>query len=53
MLRQEVQNLADRYARRLKSRDSFSKAVTLRVSEEEPIASLGEQAEILRVSKLV
>ena len=44
-----MQSLADRYARRLKSRDSFSKSVTLRVSEEEPMASLGEQAGILRV----
>lgn len=45
---QPVQSLADRYARKLKSRDVVSKA-TKTGEEEEQEASLGEQANILQV----
>ena len=44
---QPVQSLADRYARKLKSRDVVSKAAG--EEEEEQEASLGEQASILQV----
>lgn len=46
---QLIQSLADRYARKLKSRDSISKAVMSQDGEDEPEPSLGEQAAILQV----
>ena len=46
---QPVQSLADRYARKLKSRDVVSKATKTGEEEEEQEASLGEQANILQV----
>ena len=49
LLSQPVQSLADRYARKLKSRDVVSKATKTGEEEEEQEASLGEQANILQV----
>ena len=48
---QPVQSLADRYARRLKSRDTVSRASRSRSSTAEPEASLGEQSSILEVRR--
>jgi len=47
---QPVQSLADRYARKLKSRDKVTRET--KSSEEEPEASFGEQAGILQVLHL-
>ena len=51
-LLQPVQSLADRYARRLKSRERVSEVLRIRDSEDMEEASISEQAEALQVRTL-